>query len=220
MHVSRDELDACALSAANLRRAVSCVRRDAFVVLQGMIAADAVDAARKICASILERKHKDNVPLPYELLRRAPFVEFAAHPIVVQVVQAILEGRGAPQGFRWIRRCTPGRAAVARVHRDVAGLGDGGELPLRLAVDVMLTPFTEDNGATQIWPGTQYTREADVAAHKSVGERAAKLPRLGITGTAGSIAIRDQRAWHRAGVNRTQQDRVMVSMGQWEKIAA
>ena len=95
-----------------------------------------------------------------------------------------------------------------------------GSQPLQLSADILLTEFTSENGATQIWPGTQYTMEEDAEEHKSIGERAEKEPVVYITGPAGSVSIRDQRAWHRSGVNRTQQDRMLLSMGHWRSLTS
>ena len=224
MYLSREELEAGNLNADTLRRAVEAVRSQAFVVLEGLLDAAAVRQARVTCEAIVERKHKDSIPLPYELLHRFPFKDFASHPIVLQGVSAVLGGEAAPQGFRWIRRCPPGGSAIARIHRDTAGFAssESGQLPLQLSVDIMLTEFTEENGATEIWPGTQHTVEADVAEHKSIGEsigeKARRMPCLRITGPAGAISIRDQRAWHRSGVNRTRDDRLMLAVGHWRRL--
>jgi ectoine hydroxylase-related dioxygenase (phytanoyl-CoA dioxygenase family) len=215
--ISLEERATRRLHADTLERATEALRADAFVVLEGLLDDEAIERARVTCRRVLDRKNRHRTPLPFELVRRVPFKGFAEHPIIVQVAASVLGGACAPQGFRWIRRSPPGGSAIGRVHRDTAGLRDveGGGLPMRLSVDVMLTDFTEDNGATQIWPGTQGTVESNVDERKSVGERASKIPSVHITGPAGSVAIRDERAWHRAGVNRTDQDRVMLSIGQW-----
>ena len=219
MHVSREELEAGSLDADTLGWAVEAVRSEAFVVLEGLLESAAVHDARTACEAVIARKNKNSVALPYELLHRSPFKELATHPIVLQLVAAVLGGEGAPQGFRWVRRCPPGGSAIANVHRDVAGSKniDSGRLPLQLSVDIMLTEFTQENGATEIWPGTQFTVETDVEGHKSVGERARRMPYVRITGPMGAISIRDQRAWHRSGVNRTQEDRLMLSVGHWRR---
>ncbi len=217
MQLSHEELDALSLHADTLRRAVEAFRTQGFVVLENVLDAALVDTARETCLAVLNRKNKDSVALPYELLRRSPFKELMANAIVLDVVKALLGDEGAPQGFRWIRRCPPGGRAIARVHRDTAGLPDSADdaLSMQLSADLLLTEFTQDNGATQIWPGTQHTVEADVEEIKSIGERAEREPCMYVTGPAGSVSIRDQRAWHRSGINDTQQDRLMVSMGHW-----
>lgn len=222
MQLSHEELEALSLNADTLRRAVEAFRTQGFVVLETVLAGALVDEARETCEAVLNRKNKNNAVLPYELLRRTPFKELAANPIVLQVVKAVLGDEGAPQGFRWIRRCPPGGSSIARVHRDTAGLRDSADdsLPVQLSVDILLTEFTPDNGATQIWPGTQHTTEANVEEMKSIRERAEKQPFMQVTGPAGSVSIRDQRAWHRSGMNRSQEDRMMLSIGDWQSLTA
>ena len=128
---------------------MEAVQKHAFVVLENLFGAATVDKAHAACEAALNRKNRNSTALPYELLRRSPFKEIVLHPIVHQVTTTLLGGEGAPHGFRWIRRCPPGGSAIARVHRDTAHLSENadGFLPIQLAVDILLTEFTPDNGS-------------------------------------------------------------------------
>lgn len=214
MQVSREERESHNLASPTLERAVEAVRVHAFVVLENLLIPDVVADARGACEKVLERKNRNNTALPYELKSRPPFAELAGNPIIARVVMAILGEEPSPRRMWWIRRCPPEGSAIAHVHRDVSGPADveTGELPLQISVDIMLTEFTEENGATRIWPGTQNTFEASVDEHVSVGEMAAKIPCARITGPAGSVCFRDARAWHCSGVNHTEDDRMMLSI--------
>ena len=110
-------------------------------------------------------------------------------------------------GAWWFRRCPPGGSSIRRVHRDQR------RSQLSISMDVMLTDFSEANGATQIWPGTQQFVRPETT---DVTRRAEQIPGVFITGTSGSVVLRDERAWHRGGLNHTPDARLMLSINRWQ----
>lgn len=216
MQLEAAEIGSGALSEGRVRDAAASFRRDGFVVLEGLFSPASAGRALAICRRVLERRSRERTALPLEWLRRAPFVEFVSDPLLRQVMRAALAGEVATRGFRWIRRCPPGGRSIGRVHRD-----DGiGPRPVTISSDVMLTDFSEENGATEIWPGSQNLPIHSAADGRSLGRRAALLESSFITGRAGSVALRDHRAWHRGGLNRSDADRVMLSIDGWHRVPA
>lgn len=95
------------------------------------------------------------------------------------------------------------------MHRDQHVLAGRG---LAFGFDVLLTDFTEENGATELWPGSHALPDLDAREASCAAERAALLPSVRIVALAGSIVARDLRAWHRATANRTDAPRLMLSL--------
>ena len=108
------------------------------------------------------------------------------------------------------------------VHRDQLHLFP--DLPIAMpphmmVVNIPLVDFTEENGSTEVWPGTHLITDheavidpADVGRAGGLEERALTLPSLRTNMSAGSTVVRDMRVWHRATPNRTNRRRTMMSL--------
>ena len=73
----------------------------------------------------------------------------------------------------------------------------------------MLTPFTRENGATVLVPGSHR------ADNNRTGGLEQPVPHPGqiqVTGAAGSVVLFDARTWHGSGSNNSDQDRVGLVM--------
>ena len=68
----------------------------------------------------------------------------------------------------------------------------------------MITPFTEENGATRVVPGTHLS---GVRPDPSVPHKHASLP---ASGKAGTALVFDGRLWHATGANRTAHSRLGI----------
>lgn len=94
---------------------------------------------------------------------------------------------------------------VGKVKRFVRG-GDDTEPshiapPVVCSVMWMISPFTEENGATRVVPGSHlYGRVPEPTIPHQV-------PSIAATGTAGSVLIFDGRIWHCTGANQTRKAR-------------
>jgi ectoine hydroxylase-related dioxygenase (phytanoyl-CoA dioxygenase family) len=165
-----------------------------------------VENALEICLATLARKRALVTRLPLEQYARFPFAEMR-DVAEAQVASIIAAACGADSRLTeaWIRASgPPGQAR--HVHRDKAAATTG---PARYGVDLLLTAFTEDNGATAIWAGSHQDARQEVPSGE-YGRRPPGEP-VRLTGPAGAIVVRDLRAWHQAMANRTSEPRVMLS---------
>ena len=108
------------------------------------------------------------------------------------------------------------------IHRDQLHLFP--DLPLALpphmmVVHIPLVDFTDENGSTELWPGTHLVTDVgaeidphDVGRAGGLETRAESLPSVRANMPAGSTLVRDMRVWHRAMPNRTDQRRTMLSL--------
>jgi len=90
-----------------------------------------------------------------------------------------------------------------QVHRDAATYIPG--FRLRMNMLVMLDDFTEENGATQILPGSQNLPERPDDATFDAGSQT-------ILGSAGSVVLFNSYLWHKGGPNRTDRNRVALTL--------
>ena len=108
------------------------------------------------------------------------------------------------------------------IHRDQLHLFP--DLPLALpphmmVVHIPLVDFTDENGSTELWPGTHLVTDVgaeidphDVGRAGGLEMRAESIPSVRANMPAGSTLVRDMRVWHRAMPNRTDQRRTMLSL--------
>ncbi len=187
---------------------------DGFAVLEHALDPDLVRAAEACCRAVLARKNRARTRLPIELYRRSPFRELLR--AVDRSAPALSTTRTLPTWTAsecWIRSSPPGGRAQ-RVHRDrhvLAAHGAAADPVPGFSLDILLTDFTEENGATEVWPGSHRNVDRDALAASRAAERAALRPSTRIVASAGSIVARDLRAWHRAMPNRTATPRQMLS---------
>ncbi len=76
--------------------------------------------------------------------------------------------------------------------------------PHMMVVNIPLVDFTEENGSTQVWPGTHLITDheatidpADMGRAGGLEERALTLPSARTNMPAGSTVVRDMHVWHR-----------------------
>ncbi len=153
----------------------------------------------------------------------APFsdVDVVAHPVVTQIVAAVL-GDDYRCSLYNSNTALPG-STPQRVHRD-AGPLFGTELSVPtpttgLVVNIPLCDFTEENGSTEVWPGSHLILDrpddtADVIGSHSpdLTTRAQALASTRLNVRAGAVAIRDLRLWHRGVSNRSRAARTMLAL--------
>ena len=102
---------------------------------------------------------------------------------------------------------------IQHVHRDTHQLAPGDPyIPNSIVVNIPLVDFTEENGATEVWPGSHLTIDEKKPERGELEARVAGLPSVRVTIPAGSIVVRDMRCWHRGMANNTQIERVMIAM--------
>src|SRR4051794_32712587 len=115
--------------------------------------------------------------------------EVIANPIAVQVMSAVL-GDDLACSFYNSNTAYPGSGYQA-IHRDT-GLIFGTELQVptpatNIVFNIPLTDFTEENGSTEVWPGTHLIVDRVPSDGQALTERAKHLPSQRTNIPAGSI---------------------------------
>ena len=162
------------------------------------------------------------------LRRYAPYVcpELIANPMIESVVAAVL-GRGAWLGFYSGNVNLPG-SVHQPLHYDrpfswrtrEKAEKDGQNWPpptTTLSCSVALTALSEENGATEIYPGTHHET---AVTEWPLGERISNHPDLiekwgppqRMVVPKGGICFRDPRMWHRGVPNPSEQARPMIAL--------
>ena len=147
-----------------------------------------------------------NMKLP----SRMPFLDehVVANPVALAVLRRVL-GEGVVNYLVSSDTAYPG-SSTQNFHRD--------SYYATATINIPLVDFTEDNGPTEIWPGTHRQTPDSVYSRGNVHddadtyERARAAAPVRILARAGSLVVRDQRAIHRGTVNHTDTPRPMLSM--------
>ena len=214
------------LSAANLQRAVQAVLRDGYVILRDVVDPDHLDRLLPRMTADSKRLiasgqwggagrlpgHLQQAPPPL-----APFVfrDIVANPFAVQVTHSIL-GEGVYNRFYSGNTNCPG-SPMQPLHTDAAPLWPTHRTahpPASLIVNVSPVDVTEENGSTELWPGTHLLSlggERRVDA-ETEAQRRAEVPPVRANTAKGSLVIRDARLWHRGMPNLSHQIRHMIAM--------
>jgi len=149
-----------------------------------------------------------------------------ANPLIEHVVSAVL-GKAAWLGFYNGNVNLPGsvhqplhydRPFSWRTKEKAARDGQSWPPPTTtLSCSVALSDITEDNGATEIYPGThletavtEWPLGERLSNHPDLVERWAPPERM--TLPAGSVCFRDPRMWHRGTPNPSGQARPLIAM--------
>ena len=171
---------------------------DGFVLLKGALAPALVDALRGECERAMARTSRPRARVPLEQVRRRPF----ADPSLLA-----LAGSGRIRDL-WIRCARPG-SRQQRIHRDASVSSQPMEW---MSADILLSPFSGANGATEIWPGSHLVTDVGAADRARTEERAAARSSVVVVGEPGDVLVRNPMLWHRAGANRTAECRTMLSV--------
>ena len=222
------ERSAGRLAAAAVRRAVTALLQDGFVVLDEVVAHDHLDRLRERMTCDLEKIRALPV-VPHNFvwgnIQQNPppdaglvFRDVVANPFVCQVTRAVL-GRGAFNDCLSGNSNVPG-SGLQPVHVDDGQLWphlSAAHPPARLVVNVPLSETSVENGAIELWPGTH--RDTRVAIGNSIRVPEEYLPaRQAVCGPLlgairkGAVLIRDMRLWHRGTPNRSAETRFMIAM--------
>ncbi|KAK8864112.1 hypothetical protein IAR55_001358 [Kwoniella newhampshirensis] len=92
-----------------------------------------------------------------------------------------------------------------------------------VAAQWVLSDFSADNGATEVWPGSHLFADADEHVwdpemqmwikDELVKGRAQTRPPLQVECKAGGVYLRDMRLWHAGMPNKSDEDRIMLACG-------
>jgi ectoine hydroxylase-related dioxygenase (phytanoyl-CoA dioxygenase family) len=132
----------------------------------------------------------------------APFLRLAEHPSVLAVVEARLLRGFLLSTFQSIR-LHPGENAQAWHTDDAFYLSPRPRATLGVSAIWAIEDFTEDNGATELIPGS----------HRWGGEHPDDRPHDVVKAVmpAGSVVLFDAGLWHRGGANASAGTRLAIS---------
>jgi ectoine hydroxylase-related dioxygenase (phytanoyl-CoA dioxygenase family) len=228
MKLSAGELKSGAMNEENLRLAVRTLKESGFVVLEEVVARDWIDRTREVCDSTLRdymKALKTSNPEKREYYKGThtamfppicpPFSDAVAleNPFAVQVTEAAI----GPDFFCTFYNTNTQwpHSGIQHVHRDFDHLFPGFPVALpiiQVIVNITLTDFTLENGATEVWPGSHLIVDEFPKDGEALEERAKALPSVRTTVSAGSIILRDMRTWHRGMPNNTDEIRTMLAV--------
>lgn len=141
-------------------------------------------------------------------------VDVVAHPVVAQVLLAVL-GTDYRCSLYNSNTALPG-STPQRVHRDagpVFGSGLGVPTPTTgVVLNIPLCDFTEENGSTEVWPGSHLIVDHPDDAGTELTDRARALASARFNIPVGAIALRDLRLWHRGMPNQSGGARTMLAI--------
>ena len=239
IEISAAERRAGALSEASLAAAMEAVDMAGFVGLVGAVSAETCDRLYDRQVAEYEWAQATFGPFPvrgggdYEGDRyhgHGPQVaqpwlqaDLVSNPFAIQVTAGLMAGNVhcANIGTNWALPPPPGSEPARQgVHGDAGPLfpGEGWTPPFILNLSVPLMDFTEENGATEVWPGTHRLPKqlSDMRSGEerraTLEARRAEVPPERMVAPKGTIVIRDPRAWHAGMPNLTDRPRIMVAM--------
>lgn len=204
---------------ATLTEALRQLREAGFVVLEEALPAGWVNDLR---AAFEEEGRKcsppedgrGGIPIRFEM----PFLDHLAveNPLGLQIIEAVL-GSDIWSIFPYHTNTSWPGAGKQHIHRDTGHLFP--ELPYALPpslliVHIPLVDFSDENGSTEVWPGSHLITDpaSDSATAEAIEVRALSLPSIRINMPAGSLVVRDMRVWHRGMPNNTETVRTMLSI--------
>lgn len=197
-------------AAREVDGALEALRDQGFVVIRSVLDLARVDALlcalKRIDAVTPLKPHQPYLPLVSPLTDD----DVVRHPRLLTIVRAAL-GNDLMVGPVGLHRQDPGDRQLS-IHRDRRQLFD---LPLALPVyaiviQIALSDFTEENGATELWPGSHWLPDDGNGDRAATSRRAEAMPSCLMTMGAGDVCLRDARLWHRAGTNRSDASRSML----------
>ena len=217
MQISQREIQQQRLDDATLAEALRQVRESGFVILEKTMSPQWTETMRQAWDGHLEGDR------PADLLSM-PFLDPLAieNPWAVQILEATLGGDFWARLPYHCNSTAPNWPDTQEIHRDQAHLFPG--LPLALpphmmVVHIPLVDFADENGSTEVWPGTHLVtdheeryRPEDGGITGRLEERGKAMPSVRTNMPAGSTLVRDMRVWHRATPNRTGRRRTMLSL--------
>jgi ectoine hydroxylase-related dioxygenase (phytanoyl-CoA dioxygenase family) len=140
--------------------------------------------------------------------------DLVAQPAVRQILSAAL-GPQYQCSYYNSNTAYPG-STYQPVHRD-AGPIFGTELSAPtpatgIVMNVPLCDFTEENGSTEVWPGTHLIVDRPADQDKTLDDRIGPLASARMNVPAGRAVLRDLRVWHRGVPNRSDTARSMIAI--------
>ncbi len=220
--VTSKEYAAGKMSEAKVQKAVQAVLEDGYVVIENAADQACLDVLRarmnEDTKELIANKHWGGAGRVQGHLQQGPppfapyiFPDVVSNPFGIQVSKAVL-GDGVYNAFYNGNTNTPG-SGLQPVHRDLPQLWpqwDGVHPPTSLVINVFPMDVNENNGCTEIWPGSHHI--PGVITDEMVEARSAEVPSIRAVVPKGSVIVRDLRLWHRGVPNTSNEFRHMIAM--------
>ena len=207
-YLSKDSLDA----------GTRLLRETGLVVIESVLPRDWIEEVNIAMTEVLDKSGEtDNGVNP---MLQMPFMDprIIDNPFAMAIMKAAMGEKFFAYLPYGCNSTSPGNE-TQWIHRDSGQLFP--ELPFALpvttiVVNIPLTDFTVENGATEVWPGSHLIVDDEAVRNSPYNvcdeERAAKLPSFQLVMPAGSVVVRDMRCWHRAMPNTTDTPRHMLAL--------
>lgn len=216
-------------SSPDLQSAIDALCEHGIVVLEDAVDPEHIATLRQRCLAdvelLLKRPNKpfnwnpgnmqqDPPPFPPYLFR-----DVLVNDAAIAVTKGLL-GAGLKNAFY------SGNTALQSDHRQPVHADSGQLWPnlksahpaYAIVVNVPLVDMSEENGSTEMWPGTHLDtsvvmQQGDIKVSAEVLEaRRSVEPPMQPTVRAGSLVLRDIRMWHAGMPNHTPTPRPMIAM--------
>lgn len=219
MNLTQEELNNNILHPDTIQLAVDQITINGYFVFESVIQPDLIQTLYDEYMILFEQLLQDpgttfgvnhyGMRLPF----RPPFSDerVIANPLVLPILEALL-GEGFVNHNLLSNTCMPG-SGFQDTHSDVPDLypelSNIGLPPYMIVLNILLVDVTQENGATEIWPGgTHYTplpNNRIATLKQNMESKRAEMP-------AGSIMMRDARMWHNGTPNHSDKPRPMLAM--------
>lgn len=229
MQITTEEVQNGKLTDETLMLAVRTLRDAGYVVLDNVFAPSFIANLRRDYDAALEKHIEsrggmeginaksfgvNHIGLHLPLAPPFSDPQIVANPIAVQVMAAVL-GDDLTCAFYHSNTAYPG-SGFQPIHRDTSLLF-GTELPVStppvsVVLNVPLCDFTEENGSTEVWPGTHLLTDRTADERKAIAARAETMGSVRTNVPIGSLIIRDLRMWHRGMPNNADHARAMLAI--------
>ena len=224
MKVTEEEKKSGLLNEGNLELAIRILLDQGYVVLEEVLPKPWVENMHGVITAALEKQYEGNP----EALEKSgghggvaprpemPFTDplIIENPMAFQIMESVLGERFFGYLPYGCNTTFPG-SGVQNLHRDCGHLFPELRValpPALLVVNIPLVEFTVENGATEIWPGSHLMLDRDREEIANLLERSARYPSRQTLMPAGSVVVRDMRAWHRGMPNSTDKPRMMLAL--------
>lgn len=199
------------------------LKLDGWCVVDNVVPEDAVGSIREKVTATTRRHRRSDAPakighrtglINYD----QSFAQYLVAPHFMALIEAVL-GPPVRVSFTSAMINYPGNERGG-LHADWPfNQRNAGHMPVpypdivaHLTTLWMLSPFTAENGATIIVPGS-HRMETNPSAASCGHDADTPYPtEIQATGKAGSVLVMDSRMWHAAGANRSESARVAMAI--------
>jgi len=229
LEVTSAERAAGALTEARLQAAMTALREDGCLALEGVVKpAHLATIGERMQADLPAILAREDAPYNFNRgnVQQMPppfppylFADVVANDLIVSITEAVL-GPGVQNGFYSGNTALPGEFRQP-VHVDSGQLWPGLTVAppaYGMVVNLPVVDMSPENGAVELWPGTHRDTALSLAAESIVVPEAAQrryresAAPLQPTLACGGALIRDLRLWHRGMPNWTATARPMLAM--------